>query len=61
MKRVLIIGITGCLDDHQPPVTKPLDIEFELLYCGICHSDLHQIKKILAAMESMVKVNGITF
>ena len=20
------------------------DVEFEILYCGICHSDLHQIK-----------------
>lgn len=20
------------------------DVEFEVLYCGICHSDLHQIK-----------------
>jgi len=23
---------------------QPLDVEFEILYCGICHSDLHQIK-----------------
>jgi len=23
---------------------KPHDVEFEILYCGICHSDLHQIK-----------------
>jgi len=22
----------------------PLDLEMEILYCGICHSDLHQIK-----------------
>lgn len=22
----------------------PHDVEFEILYCGICHSDLHQIK-----------------
>lgn len=23
---------------------QPKDVEFEILYCGICHSDLHQIK-----------------
>lgn len=23
---------------------KPDDVQFEILYCGICHSDLHQIK-----------------
>lgn len=23
---------------------QPHDVEFEILYCGICHSDLHQIK-----------------
>lgn len=23
---------------------QPHDVEFEVLYCGICHSDLHQIK-----------------
>lgn len=23
---------------------KPHDVEFEILYCGICHSDLHQVK-----------------
>ncbi|MFV0469326.1 MAG: NAD(P)-dependent alcohol dehydrogenase [Dysgonomonas sp.] len=25
-------------------VIQPHDVEFEILYCGICHSDLHQIK-----------------
>lgn len=25
-------------------VTQPHDVEMEILYCGICHSDLHQIK-----------------
>lgn len=23
---------------------QPHDVEFEILYCGICHSDLHQVK-----------------
>ena len=23
---------------------RPSDVEFEVLYCGICHSDLHSIK-----------------
>lgn len=25
-------------------IVQPHDVEFEILYCGICHSDLHQIK-----------------
>lgn len=25
-------------------IVQPHDVEFEVLYCGICHSDLHQIK-----------------
>ena len=25
-------------------VVNPHDVEIEILYCGICHSDLHQIK-----------------
>ncbi|GLB47960.1 NAD(P)-dependent alcohol dehydrogenase [Neptunitalea lumnitzerae] len=25
-------------------VLQPRDVEFEVLYCGICHSDLHQMK-----------------
>lgn len=25
-------------------VVQPHDVEFEILYCGICHSDLHQVK-----------------
>ncbi|MFA6335854.1 MAG: NAD(P)-dependent alcohol dehydrogenase [Bacteroidales bacterium] len=25
-------------------VVQPHDVEFKILYCGICHSDLHQIK-----------------
>ena len=23
---------------------QPDDVQFEILYCGICHSDLHQVK-----------------
>src|SRR5258708_25987332 len=23
---------------------KPYDVQFDILYCGVCHSDLHQIK-----------------
>ena len=23
---------------------RPQDVEFEILYCGICHSDLHRLK-----------------
>lgn len=23
---------------------QPHDVAFEILYCGICHSDLHQVK-----------------
>ena len=22
---------------------KPLDVQLDILYCGVCHSDLHQI------------------
>ena len=22
----------------------PLDVQFDILYCGVCHSDLHQIR-----------------
>ncbi len=33
---------------HEITITRrtiqPHDVEFEILYCGICHSDLHQIK-----------------
>ena len=25
-------------------VVQPHDVEFEILYCGICHSDLHMIR-----------------
>ena len=30
-------------------VIQPHDVEFEILYCGICHSDLHQIKNDFGA------------
>lgn len=30
-------------------VVQPHDVEFEMLYCGICHSDLHQIKNDFGA------------
>ncbi len=41
---------TGAVDkpleamDIKRRELQPKDIEFEVLYCGICHSDLHQIK-----------------
>ena len=22
----------------------PLDVEIEILYCGVCHSDIHQVR-----------------
>jgi uncharacterized zinc-type alcohol dehydrogenase-like protein len=28
----------------QPRVVTPHDVEIEILFCGICHSDLHQAK-----------------
>ena len=30
--------------DIKRRAIQPKDVEFEVLYCGICHSDLHQIK-----------------
>lgn len=30
--------------DIRRRALQPNDVEFEVLYCGICHSDLHQIK-----------------
>ena len=33
---------------HEMNITRrdirPCDVEFEILYCGICHSDLHSIR-----------------
>ncbi len=28
--------------DRRDP--RPFDVEFDILYCGVCHSDLHQIR-----------------
>lgn len=28
---------------------KPTDVEMEILYCGICHSDLHQDTLLFAS------------
>ena len=38
---------------HQMSIKRrellPRDVEVEILYCGICHSDLHQIKNDFGA------------
>ena len=33
---------------HRRPVG-PDDVEFEILYCGVCHSDLHTVRNEWAA------------
>jgi Zn-dependent alcohol dehydrogenases len=46
---------------------QPHDVEMEILYCGICHSDLHQIKNdfghtmfpIVPGHEIVGKVTGV--
>ncbi|GAB3647250.1 NAD(P)-dependent alcohol dehydrogenase [Echinicola sediminis] len=35
--------------DIKRRALQPKDVEFEILYCGICHSDLHQIKNDFGA------------
>jgi uncharacterized zinc-type alcohol dehydrogenase-like protein len=30
--------------DFERREVGPHDVQFEILYCGVCHSDLHQIK-----------------
>lgn len=30
--------------DIKRRIVQPYDLEFEVLYCGICHSDLHSVK-----------------
>src|SRR3981189_493134 len=27
-----------------PPSPRPQDVQIEILYCGVCHSDLHQVR-----------------
>jgi uncharacterized zinc-type alcohol dehydrogenase-like protein len=34
----------GQTTNREPRELLPYDVEIEILYCGICHSDLHQIK-----------------
>lgn len=48
-KQVKAYGSTSVTEPlHEITINRravqPHDVEFEILYCGICHSDLHQIK-----------------
>lgn len=48
-KQVKAYGTTAIAEPlHEITINRrtvqPHDVEFEILYCGICHSDLHQIK-----------------
>jgi alcohol dehydrogenase (NADP+) len=37
---------TGALVPHtiQRRIVRPQDVQIEILYCGVCHSDLHQVR-----------------
>jgi alcohol dehydrogenase (NADP+) len=48
-KQVKAYGTTGAAEPlHEMNINRRIvkahDVEMEILYCGICHSDLHQIK-----------------
>ncbi|QNA46215.1 NAD(P)-dependent alcohol dehydrogenase [Lacibacter sediminis] len=48
-KQVKAFGTTGAAEPlHEMNINRRIvkahDVEMEILYCGICHSDLHQIK-----------------
>ncbi|GEP49478.1 hypothetical protein FNO01nite_01500 [Flavobacterium noncentrifugens] len=48
-KQVKAYGTTSAMQPLQEMninrrAVQPHDVEMEILYCGICHSDLHQIK-----------------
>ena len=32
------------------------DVEIEILYCGICHSDLHQVRNEWSAMPTVYPI-----
>ena len=48
-KQIKAYGATSATTPmHEMNITRrdirPCDVEFEILYCGICHSDLHSIR-----------------
>jgi alcohol dehydrogenase (NADP+) len=50
----MLIKVTGYAAKHSFNVLKPFEfvreepkvneVEIEVLYCGVCHSDIHQVK-----------------
>ncbi len=53
-KTINAIGVHSAQSDMtfmsiQRRDLKPTDVEMEILYCGICHSDLHQVNNDFGA------------
>jgi len=52
-KLTLVSSLMGtcCGDNNNNRSTGPEDVAVKVLYCGICHTDIHQAKNHLGASK----------